>query len=170
MNEFYLIARIISKGKDGYVKILPHINFKNSFISQLEVYLDFWGKKKKFKIEDVFENRNSVFIKFLNFEGEREVQILMGREVFLSIKDAEKFLKDDLLVENLIGFKIFNGSQPLGTIKGVFKTPANFVLEILSDEQKEILIPYVKNFVEQLDEKGKSIILKKDSFIIDDEN
>jgi 16S rRNA processing protein RimM len=170
LNDFYPIAKLISAGRDGYIKFVPLSDFNAESLINAKAYLDFGGKKKKFVVEDILTVKNSSFIKFFDFEDEREVELLAGREVYLAKDDAEVLLKDTLFIGSLVGFKVFRDRQVIGVIKNTFKTPANYVLEILNDKGKEILIPYVENFFKEIDVDEKKVTLKKDAVIFDDEN
>lgn len=170
MNEFYQIAKLTSAGRDGYIKYFPLVDFDSEVLINLNVYLDFWGKKKKFVVEDIIKIKNSSFIKFLNFEDEREIQLLLEREIFLAKDDAEFFIKDTLFVEKLIGYWVYRNEQKIGVIENTFKTPANYVLEIMTDDKKEILIPYIQNFFEDIDVENRKVMLRRDAAIFDDEN
>lgn len=170
MNDYHLIARIVSAGRDGFVKFFPLAEFDVETLNDKTVYLDFWGKKKKFVVEDVLKIKNSIFIKFLNFNEDREIELLMDREIFLISGDAETIIKNDFVIEQLIGFEVFRENKKLGVIRDTFKTPANYVLEILDSTGNEILIPFVKNFFDELNFADKRISLKKDAAVSDDEN
>lgn len=170
MNDFHLIARIVSAGRDGYVKIFPLVEFDVQTLIDKIVYLDFWGKKKKFIVEDISKTKNSIFIKFLNFVEDREIQLLLDRKIFLIKSDAESIVKNDFNIEQLIGLEVFRESNKLGVIRDIFKTPANHVLEIMDSSGKEILIPFIKNFFDEINVADKRISLKKDAALQDDEN
>ncbi len=75
-KDFYLIARIISLiGKDGFVKVESDSGFREGFEKLHNVFIDFWGDKKIFTVENVKEYRNAVSIKFVNFDSQRDSQV-----------------------------------------------------------------------------------------------
>lgn len=170
MNDFHLIARIVSAGRDGYVKFLPLVEFEIENLIDKIIYLDFWGKKKKFIVENVLTVKNSFFIKFFNFVEDREIELLLDKKVFLTEDDAKDIISNDFIIEQLIGFEVFRENKKLGVVHNTFKTPANHVLEILDSTGNEILIPFIQNFFDEVNIEDKRIFLKKDAAIPDDEN
>ena len=168
-KNFYLIARVISLiGKDGFVKVESYSGFQEGFEKLHKVYIDFWGDKKIFTVENVREYRNSFSIKFLNFDSQRDSQVLIGREVFVDDKDFLKLPKDHFFIDELIGSKVFKNDKLLGEITGVLKMPANDVMSIKSDKGKEILLPVVLEIIESFDPVEKIMVIKEDYNLSDD--
>ncbi|RPI64049.1 MAG: 16S rRNA processing protein RimM [Ignavibacteriales bacterium] len=170
MNELYLIAKILSAGKDGFVKVqlVPGLNINLNSIKFL--YLDFWGQKKTIELEEVLIFKQSVFFKFKNFENERETTVFIGRNVFVGGNDFEKIVNDVFLNQNLIGSKVYRGQDLLGTVTDYFETPANPVIEISEEDGTNFLIPYVDSVFEKIDAENKILILNSDFGIDDDED
>jgi len=168
-KNFYLIARIVSLvGKDGFVKVESYSGFQEGFEKLHKVYIDFWGDKKIFTVENVKEYRNSFSIKFLNFDSQRDSQVLIGREVFVDDKDFLKLPGDHFFIDELIGSKVFKNDKLLGEITGVLKMPANDVMSIKGDKGKEILLPVVLEIIESFDPVEKIMVIKEDYNLSDD--
>lgn len=170
MNDFYLIAKILSAGKDGFLKVqmVPGFNVNPDSIRFL--YLDFWNQKKKIEIEETLNVKNSVFFKFKNFEDERETSVFIGRDVFIDSSDYKKLEGDVHLNPELNGFKVFKGDELIGVITDYFETPANPVIEICREDGREILIPYVTSIFEKIETETKILRLKSDFGLDDDED
>ena len=169
MNEFYSIGKILSSGKDGFVKaqLMPGVFENREKIKSL--FLDFWDQKKILYIEEVLEIKNSVFLKFQNFNDERETSLLIDRDIFLTEQEIRRLKINFLLERNFLGFKVFRNNNFLGTVSDFFDTPANSVITVSNGTQKEILIPFVKSFFEKIDTENKELTLKSDHGFYDDE-
>ncbi len=168
-KNYYLIARIVSLiGKDGYVKVESYSGFQEGFEKLHKVYIDFWGDKKIFTVEIVKEFRNSFSIKFLNFDSQRDSQVLIGREVFVDDKDFQKLPGDHFFIYELIGSKVFKNDKLIGEITDVLKMPANDVMSIKGDKGKEILLPIVLEIIESFDSGKKIMVIKEDYNLSDD--
>lgn len=170
MDEYYLIAQIISAGKDGFVKVqlTPGLNIYLDTITF--VYLDFWDQKKIFELEEILSIKESVFFKFKNFDNERDISVLIGRNIFVSGHDFEKVVGDVFLNQSLIGSKVYKGQDFLGIVSDYFETPANPVIEISKENGTNFLIPYVETVFEKIDPENKILILNSDFGIDDDED
>ena len=168
-KNFYLIARIVSLvGKDGFVKVESYSGFQEGFEKLHKVYIDFWGDKKIFTVENVKEYRNFFLIKFLNFDNQRDSQVLIGREVFVDDKDFLKLPEDHFFINNLIGSKVFKNDKLIGEITDILKMPANDVMSIKGDKGNEILLPIVLEIVESFDPGEKIMVIKEDYNLSDD--
>jgi 16S rRNA processing protein RimM len=170
--EYILIARIEQAyGKDGFVRIHSFSDFLERFFSLKKVYIDFWGDKKIFYVEDVKDVNGKIIIKFKNFDDPRDIQVLIDREVYVNEKDAVSLPENHFFVHDLIDSEVFVKKERIGVVSDVIKGKANDVIVISTDEKKEILVPFVLNFIEKFDAAGKKLILNiSKDFLEDDED
>ncbi|GBD88706.1 ribosome maturation factor RimM [bacterium BMS3Abin03] len=170
MSDFFLIARIVSLfGKDGYIKIEPVSDFPERFFSLSIVYIDFWGEKKEFVVEDVKQLKNAFALKLKNFDDERSSKLLRGRDIFVKEDKSFELPENNFYVHDLIGSKVYRMDEEIGVVKDLLSPPANDVLVIESKDKKEILIPFVLEFIENYDPKKKILVLKKDAGYYDED-
>jgi len=170
VKDFFLIAKIVSViGKEGYVKILSYSDFPERFYKLDKVYIDFFGNKKLFKVENVTGKKDSVHIKFSNFSTAEEAEFLIGREVFVDENDVIKLPEHSYFVHDLIGSKVLEDGQYLGVIKDVLAYPANDVYVIETAEGKELLIPAVKEMIESFNPDDKIMVVKPGSSKYDED-
>jgi 16S rRNA processing protein RimM len=73
-------------------------------------------------------------------------------------------------IHDLIGCKVFCADKFLGCVKDVLSTPANDILELITDDNQTKLIPFVLKFFEEINPEEKIIFVKEDSGICDDED
>ena len=170
--EYFLIARIDQTfGKDGFVRIHSFSDFPERFISLKKVYIDFWGDKKSFYVEDVKDVKGKIIIKFKNFDSLRDSQVLIDREIFVDEKDAVSLPENHFFVHDLIDSAVFIKTERIGIVSDVIKSKSNDVLVVQDDDKKEILIPFVLNFIEKFDAAEKKLILNiSKDFLEDDED
>ena len=170
--DYFLIARIEQTfGKDGYVRIQSYSDFPERFFRLKKVYLDFWGDKKSFYIEDVKDVKGKIIIKFKKFDSLRDSQVLTDREVFVDEKDAVSLPENHFFVHDLIDSEVFVKKERIGVVSDVIKAKVNDVLVIMNDEKKEILVPLVLNFIEKFDAAKKKLILNiSKDFLEEDED
>lgn len=170
MDEYYLIAKIISAGKNGFIKVqlVPGLNIDLGSIKI--VYLDFWEQKKSIELEEILNIKQSIFLKFKKFDDDRDISVFIGRNVFISKNDFEKVVDDVFLNQDIIGSKVYKGQDFLGIVSDYFETPANPVIEISNEGRSKFLIPYVDSIFEKIDPENKILILNSDFGIDDDED
>ena len=170
--EYILIARIEQLyGKDGFVKLKLFSDFPDRFLNLKKVYIDFWGDKKRFFVEDVNDLNGKIIIKFKKFDSPRDSQVLIEREIYVDEKDAVSLPDNHYFVHDLIGSEVVVEKERIGTISEVIKGKANDVLVVLTDDKNEKLIPFVLNFIEKFDAAKKRLILNiSKDFLEDDED
>ncbi|MCH7772931.1 MAG: 16S rRNA processing protein RimM [Bacteroidetes bacterium] len=169
MKDYFLIAKVTSLfGRNGFVKIELFSNF-SEYLNELDkVFIDFWGDKKVFYVEEVKHVGNTFALKFKNFNDERDAGVFIGRDLFVAKDDFVNLPVNTFSFNDLIGSKVFQGSAGIGVITDVFTTPANDVIVIKKDN-KEFLLPLVLEFIEEFDPEKKILILKKE-IAYDDED
>jgi 16S rRNA processing protein RimM len=169
-KDFFLIAKIISHyGKNGFVKIESYSDFPERFFQLNEVFVDFWGDKKKIFVEEVIKQRKFFALKFKNFDNEQEAEVFRGRDIYVEKKDVIKLPAGCYFVHDFVGSKVFQSGNEIGVINDVIHSPANDVIVIKGEKDKEILVPLVLEFIEKFDPENKKLVLKKD-IVYDDED
>jgi 16S rRNA processing protein RimM len=162
VKDYFLIAKINALfGRDGFIKIEPYSDFPERFFKLGKVFIDFWGNKKMFYVEKVKQTGVSFVLKFKNFNDDRDAGVLIGRRLFVDSEDVVKLPANNYFIHDLIGSKVIQGGEEIGEIADVLTAPANDVIVIKKNKNKEILIPLVLEFIERFDPEKKMLVLKK---------
>lgn len=170
--EYFLIARIEQTfGKEGFVRIQSFSDFPERFFSLKKVFIDFWGDKKSFYVEDVKDVKGRIIIKFKKFDSLRDSQTLIDREMFVDAKDAVNLPESYFFVHDLIDSDVFIKTERIGVVTDVIKSKSNDILVIRDDKKKEILIPFVLSFIDKFEVAKKKLILNiSKEFLEEDED
>lgn len=161
MTEYFLIAKVKSvAGNNGFVQIESFSDFPERFGVLSIVFIDFWGDKKKFTVEQVKIHQNSVLLKFKNFDDERSASVFEGKEIFVDKKNVVQLPENYFFVHDLIGCTFFQGESRLGLVKDVLKLPANDVFVVFDNKKKEHFVPFVLQFIDEIDLEKKIIRYK----------
>lgn len=170
-NDFYLVAKIASLSpKDRLLKLDVFTDFSERLLSLENIYVDFFGNKKKIKVEEIFKKGDSFFIKFSGFSTERELQVFLNRELFVDKKNLVKLPENKFFVHDLVNCKVLCSGKLFGTVKEVISTPANDVLEIIRSDGTTIMLPFVLKFYDVVDVQKKVIKIDPKSGLCDYEN
>lgn len=171
MNDFFLIAKVVSVSpKDGFIKLRMFSDHPEKLYTTNYVFIDFWGDKKKFYIEEILKRGETYLLRLKNFSTLRELNVFIGREVFLKESDLIPLPGNSFYIHDLIGCKVFCSEKFLGTVKDVLSTPANDVLELIDKNNTIKLLPFVLKFFDEINPEQKIIFVKEDSGICDDED
>lgn len=171
MSEYFLIARITSVADNqGFVKIFSYSDFPERFFSLNEVYIDFFGSKKKFVVEKVKRLKKDLFIKFRNFNTESDAKALLNKEIFVEEKDVVKLAENVFFVHDLLESRIYRNDKLFGKIVDVLSYPANDVYVIEDVNGGEILLPALSELIESFDPVRKIMILRPGESFYEDED
>lgn len=161
MNGYILIARIQAiYGKAGFLRLQSFSDFPDRFFKLKTVFVEFYGSFKQLKVEKVKSDGDTILLKFEKFEGEKELEMLVGRDIYIEEKDAVKLPDNTYFVHDLLESSVFLDEKFLGVIKDVMLLPANDVY-VVENEGKEILIPALKEFIESFDADKKILRLSE---------
>ncbi len=166
-----MIARITSRAdKQGFVKIYSYSDFPERFFSVHDVYIDFFGSKKRFIVEEVKKVKNDFFIRFKNFNTDKETGVLLNKEIFIIEKDVVKLPENVFFVHDLLESRVFRNEKLFGKIKDVLSYPANDVYVIEDVTGGEILLPALSELIQSFDPVKKIMILKPGESFYEDED
>lgn len=171
MDDLFLIAEVKSAfGTEGYVLIDSFSDFKDRFFELQKVFVQIFGNYKELIVESVKEIDNKIILKFKGFNSSSDVEIFLNQKLFVDKENVVRLEKDTFFIHDLIGCQVFRNEIIIGFVNDVLVLPANDVLEIKNDE-KVILVPFVKDFIQNVQVENKLIELKKDcDLLYDDED
>ncbi|MBD5395412.1 MAG: 16S rRNA processing protein RimM [Lachnospiraceae bacterium] len=155
--EQLLQVGIISSthGVKGEVKVFPTTDDVNRFKKLKEVILDTGREKQKLKIEGVKFFKQFAILKFEGYDNINDIEKYKGKSLFVTRDNAVKLKKDEYFIADLIGMQVVNEDGSFqGTLKDVIETGANDVYVVLSKEEKEVLIPAIKDCILSVDLEG----------------
>jgi 16S rRNA processing protein RimM len=111
---------------------------------------------------------NEGIISFDEITSPERARMYSGCELFLTEKDAETYFKKNK--ENLhylLGYRALDEKmEEIGLIEDVVDNPGQILLSV-KKEGKEIIIPYVEDFVIKLDKRKKELVLNLPEGLLD---
>lgn len=170
MSDFFLIARISSVvGTDGFVKIELFSDFPDRFLKLKKVFIDFFNDKKELKIQAVKKSKDSYLLKFENFDSNKEVDILVGKDLLIEENDVLKLPVDYAFIHDIIGSVVLKNDTKIGEVTDMIILNSNNVYVIKENNGNELLIPAINDYVEKFDSEKKILILKPIENIYDED-
>lgn len=156
--DYIVVGKIINThGIKGEIKLYPYTDNIKRFSDLDEIYL---GKNKlSVKIQSVRYHKEMVLLKFEGYDNINDVIILKDEFVFINKVDRIKLPKNKYFIYELIDCKVLDTDGNLiGYVKDVLKNSSNDVY-IVKNEDKEYLIPAVKEFVKEINLGEQKIII-----------
>jgi len=154
-----LLGRITKvSGYEGAVTVrLEKIFFEN--IPQMEsVFLEIEGRLVPFFISDSdYSGADILKLRFDGYSIIEKVNEFIGCRVFLTTGITDHNQPEN--IQSFIGYQVvIQENKLLGVIREVILNPGQLLLSIISEKNKEILIPFHEDFIVKID-KGKNIII-----------
>ena len=154
MEQFLQVGAITSThGIRGEVKVFPTTDDPARF--KLKVILD-TGNVNRYgdSIGSFF--KQFVIVKFKGIDNINDVEQYKGSSLFVSRENAVSLEENEYYIADLIGMEVFTEEGHFGIVKDVMETGANEVYIIDSDVHGEVLVPAIKQCIENVDvENGK---------------
>lgn len=149
-----------SHGLKGEVKILPTTQDLDRFKYLEKAFVEIKGQKIVLKIQGVKYLNKFVVIKFKGYEKIEDILKFKGRDLMISREDAIKLGDNEDFIGDLIGCNVKSqDGLEYGKVIDVIQTGANDVY-VVSNGEKEILIPVIKDCILNVDIENEIIIVK----------
>lgn len=171
MIEYFLIAEIISiYDSNGFVEVKSFSDFPDRFFVLKEVYIDVFGTKKKFFVENVKELKSSFLLKFKGFNSGENLDFIIGKKIFIDDKFAVQPEEGTYFIHDLVGSDVYYKNEFFGKLTDVMQLPANDVYVVIKEDKSEILIPALKSVIKSFSAENKRLDIADDFGFYDDEN
>lgn len=147
-------------GIRGEVKVYPTTDDVNRFKILKNVILDTGREKKDLEIESVKFFKNMVILKFKGYNSINDVERYKSKALFVTRKNAVKLEENENFICDIIGLNtVLENGEKLGVVTDVIQTGANDVYVVKMDNEKEVLIPAIRQCILKVDlEKGNMIV------------
>lgn len=152
-------------GVEGDVLIIPDIYAPALFDALDLVHIEnARGDLIPARIESVRvqekNNRLSFFVKFEHLTDRTQAENMKNCAVYADREVVESLLESDKLPLDLTSFDIRADGNTIGSVQEVLENPAHPILEVVTDNQEQLLIPLVDEYIADIDEESQTIQCK----------
>lgn len=145
-------------GIRGEVKVFPTTDDVNRFKNLKEIILDTGKEQITLEIEGIKFFKQIVILKFKGFDNINDIEKYKGKDLLVTRENAVQLKKGEYFIFDLIGCSVITDEKiELGELTEVLQTGANDVYVIKTKEDKEILLPYIKECILNIDIEQKQI-------------
>jgi 16S rRNA processing protein RimM len=158
-NEI-LLGRITKvSGYEGAVTVKLERFFSEKLPHMESVFLEIEGRPVPFFISaSEYSGADILKLQFDGYDSSEKVNEFIGCQVYLTT--AAPVGKKIENVQNLSGFSVLTSDNiVLGSVDEVIQNPGQWLLSVVSDMGKTILIPLHENFIVKIDKKKKILIM-----------
>lgn len=155
-----LLGRITkASGYEGAVTVKLEKNFPENILPEESVFLEIEGRPVPFFIADSeYSGADILKLSFVGYDTAEKILEFIGCRIFLTSGLPGSTPSEEINV--LIGYNVLiNKGILLGTVKEVIESPGQWLLNIISTEKKEILVPFHEDFIVSINKADKIIIM-----------
>ena len=159
--EKIAFSRVIkAHGLRGEVILAPYRGAGESLEKIRTVWNFTDGCEKKFTISMVRPHKGRYIVKFEGIDKIEDTEPLIGSELYTDISILDKDILRLLFLSNSRDIQVFDDNERfLGVLQGIMDTGAHPVFVISMEDGKELLVPYVDQFVRVIDIRRKKLVL-----------
>ncbi|GAB6088263.1 ribosome maturation factor RimM [Alkaliphilus crotonatoxidans] len=144
-------------GIKGALKVLPLTDYPERFEELEWVYIE--GRQEKYYFEKIQYQNNTVLITFKGLNDINQVEGFKGKYLVIDSSQRRELPEDTYYIADLIGLEVYTVEGVyLGKIKEILQAGSNEVY-VIQHEDKEVLIPAVKEFVPLIDLEARKVIV-----------
>ena len=155
-----LLGRIIKvSGYEGAVTVKLEKIFTENIPQMESVFLEIEGRPVPFFISNLeYSGADILKLWFDGYNSIDKISEFTGCRIFLtSAPDGDSQKEDD---QNLIGYAIFAPENNLlGSISEIISNNGQWLLNVVSLNKKNILIPFHEHFIISIDKKKKIVVM-----------
>ena len=157
MNNIYIGKIVNTHGIKGELRIIDNLTLQQKKVI-FKVGSNLIVDGKTYKIASYRVHKDYDMVIFSELNNINDVLFLKGKKVYKS-KDEITLKDEDILDSELITYKVITTDNLEGKIIDIEKTGNNYKIIRLLIDNKEVLIPYHKDFV-KINSNKKEVIVK----------
>ncbi len=155
--EYLSLGKIIDTfNLDGTIKVFSTTsNGKMRYQKGNKIYIE----EKEYTVEKYHHSGNFDFVKLQEINNVEEALTLKGKYVEV-IKNRQELKEGYYYFDDLKGCDIIdNEGNKYGIVKEIEEFPAQITLRVKRENQKDFFVPFVKDFIVDVDVENKKITI-----------
>ena len=158
MTKVYIGKIVNTHGIKGELRIKDDLNdVQRKEIFKINSHLIILDTP--YLIKSYRRHKDYDMVSFEGFTNINEVMFLKGKKVYKETSEIN-LDKDNILDSELVSYKVKTDNGEEGVIKAIEKTGVNYKIIRLMINNKEILVPYHKDFIINIDNNKKELIVR----------
>lgn len=156
MQEKFEIGKIVNTfGIKGEVKVALYTENISNFKKNNNIYVN----NKEFQVENSRLQKNVLILKLKGIENMTEAENLRGSTIKVD-RSKKELPEGTYYIADLVGLDVYTDEGILlGKIIDIYNTGANDIYTIKTLDEKEILLPAIKEVIKQVDLQNQKVIV-----------
>ena len=158
MNNIYVGKIVNTHGIKGELRIKDDLT-KNQRKEIFKIGTNLIIDDSKYLITSYRRHKDYDMVTFKGFNNINDVLILKGKKVYKD-KSEINLSSNDILDSELITYKVKTTNNLEGVIKSIELTGINYKIIRLLINNEEVLVPYHKEFILNINQDKKEVLIK----------
>ncbi|SNR92279.1 ribosome maturation factor RimM [Desulfurobacterium atlanticum] len=157
-----LIGKIVgAHGIKGEVKVKPETEIFERQLKETRKLTGYRGvSKKTFTVDTVKPYKNLFIIKFKEITDRNSAETAINTSLFIKKNELIPLEEDEFFFEDLINSIVeTEDGTKVGKVKEILEMPASHILVVEKENGKEALIPFINQFIKEIDKEAKKIVI-----------
>lgn len=166
-KSFFCIGFVSKKiGFRGKISVKISTGNPKNYLEIDFIYINIDNQLIPYKVNSSITKKNIFLeIKLEDIDNETEVNSLLKKEVFIKKNKYQK--GDEFHNHELINYRVFNLNKNIGLIKELIHQKSQKLIVVNDEKKQEILIPFVEEFIKEIDSENKILKLKLPAGLLD---
>ncbi len=167
MKDKIAIGKILTThGIKGFVKVRSFSGETEHFKKLKEVLIIRNDLEVYLYLDEIRIANKNMLIKFTGFDTPEKAKSLSGYLLWTDRENACKLKEGEYYIKDLCSCDVYKNGNIIGRIKSVFEGANSDNLEIILNNNKTVIIPFIEKFIGTVNIKEKRIFIKEDCGII----
>lgn len=146
-------------GVRGELRMLVFTDFPERLHAGKKVYVG--EEHTPRRIRSVRNHQNELLVAFRGVEDRTEAGLLTNQWVYVLESELPVLEEGEYYQHQLLDLEVFTeDGQRVGEVVEILETGANDVLVVLTEDQKEVLLPVIADVILKIDLDGKRILAR----------
>lgn len=156
------IGKIVNTcGLHGEVKVISSSDFIKERLKKgnvINVYNEEKNIDAYYKVSSFRKNEKFVYVKFDDVVKVEDAENLKGSLLFINSESLPELDKDSFYYCELLDMEVYYNNEKIGVISEVSDNTRQSLIRVKGEN--EFLVPFLDEFIEEIDKENKKIVLK----------
>jgi 16S rRNA processing protein RimM len=161
-DEFTVVGTIIgTHSLKGEVKVYSVTDFKEDrYQVGNTLHIAYREEMVPVKIKSYREHKGNALLSFEGYPTINDVEKFVKSKIYVHNSQLQDLEDDEFYYFELMGCTVLtNDEKELGIIKDIVNYGASDIIIVESQDQKEIMIPFVNDFIEEVDLETRTVVI-----------
>ncbi len=170
IDDCYQLGYVVkTHGLKGEVQIYLDVDSPNEYKNLESVFVRKGQQLVPFFIESISMNGVKAIVAFEDVLDLKGAQELKGHELYLPLNALPELDGDEFYLHEILGFQLEDSSTStvVGRIENVIESGPQLLLSVLTKDENEVLIPYDRSLLKELDRGNQRLKLRVPEGLLD---